>query len=176
MLKKEKTVLPGDILTVEEEYASGPNTFVDNDGNVIATATGEPEFDEEVREVQVNSGKKEVVGLAVGSTVIGRVGWMRDAVVMLQLGYAEKNGKKLQLFDKNAFLNVARVSRDYVKDLKDYFKIGDFVRAKVTDVTPYSVEVSTIDEGFGVICGRERILDLFVKGKEIVSEAVEEEE
>jgi exosome complex RNA-binding protein Csl4 len=42
--------------------------------------------------------------------------------------------------------------------MHDLFQIGDFVRAKVSNVTPYSVELMTADKGLGKILSREHVV------------------
>ncbi len=42
--------------------------------------------------------------------------------------------------------------------MHDLFQIGDFVRAKVSNVTPYSVELMTADKGLGKVLSREHVV------------------
>ncbi|MDZ4256480.1 MAG: hypothetical protein U1C71_02655, partial [archaeon] len=117
---------PGEILTVEEEYAPGANTHVDEEGNVFSTCVGDAAFDEEAREVHVYPSPRQKRLIEVGSVVIGRVSLVKNAVVILSLGYAEKDGKLQRLTDTSAALNIARVSKEFIRSLSDYFSIGDF--------------------------------------------------
>ena len=130
-----KLVFPGQRLTVEEEYASGHHTFVDDQGNVVSSMSGEALFDEDAREVHVSPSIKSQ-GIDVGSIVLGRVSLVKDAVVILAIGYAEKDGEPRTIHDASAVLGVARASRDFVRSLKEHYQIGDLVRAKVSGLTP----------------------------------------
>ncbi|MFH0970185.1 MAG: exosome complex RNA-binding protein Csl4 [Candidatus Diapherotrites archaeon] len=161
-----KIVFPGERLTVEEEYAPGYHAFSDEDGNVSSSIVGEASFDEESREVHVNPTRNQHVSIDVGTIVYGRVALVKDAVVILSIGRAEKNGEKRAIHDASAVLGVARASRDFIRSLKEHYKIGDIVKAKVSSITPYSIEVSTNEKGFGVICSRDEIIQKTIAGGE----------
>lgn len=167
MADPKKMVFPGQHLSVEEEYTSGKHTFVDDDGNVISSTSGVVAFDEDAREVNVHPSGKDLRGIEVGAIVIGRVSLVKDAVVILNIGYAEKDGARRQIHDTSAALGVARVAREFIRSLHDHFKVGDFVRAKVTGVTPYSIEVSTNEKGLGKILSREDVVTKTIMGREV---------
>ncbi|MEK6820769.1 MAG: exosome complex RNA-binding protein Csl4 [archaeon] len=162
-----KLVFPGERLTVEEEYAPGHHVFADTDGNVIASTMGEPSFDDDSREVHVTPTGNTHTGLEVGSIVYGRVTLVKDAVVILSVGKAFKNGAQRSVYDASAALGVARASRDFVRSLKEHYKIGDFVRARVTSITPYSIEIATNEKGLGVVCSRAEVIQKTIAGKEV---------
>ncbi len=170
MSNPPKIVFPGEHLSVEEEYAPGPNTYADEDGNVVASSTGNVAFDENAREVKVQTTTPAGQGIEVGTIIVGRVSLVKDAVAILSIGYAEKNGERRMIHDSTAVLGVARVSREFIRSLKDYFKVGDFVRGRVTGVTPYSIEVSTNEKGLGVIASRDEIVRHTIAGNEVFSE------
>lgn len=165
---------PGDILTVEEEYAPGINTLTDDEGNVLSTVVGDADFDEDAREVHVTPSPRQKRVIEVGSIVVGRVSLVKNAVVLLSLGYATKDGRTQRLTDATAALNIARVSKEFIRSLSDYFKIGDFVRAKVVGVTAYSIEVSTADPGLGVIMPRAQVVSTLIQGPETLPEPSKE--
>ncbi|MEK6902771.1 MAG: exosome complex RNA-binding protein Csl4 [archaeon] len=166
MADPKKMVFPGQHLTVEEEYTSGAHTFVDDEGNVVSTVSGTVSFDDDVREVNVHPTGKDLQAIDVGTIVIGRAALVKDAVVILNIGYAEKDGKRRRIHDTSAALGVARVAREFIRSLHDHFKVGDFVRAKVTGVTPYSIEVSTNEKGLGKILSREDVITKTIMGRE----------
>lgn len=160
-----KFAFPGQRLTVEEEYAAGPHTFVDEQGNVVSSISGEVSFDDDSREVQVAPFVKNQ-GIDVGSIVLGRVALVKDAVVIMNIGYAEKDGERRTIYDTSAVLGVARASRDFVRSLKEHYQIGDFVRAKVSGLTPYSIEVSTNEKGLGKVLSRQEVVKKTIAGNE----------
>ena len=166
MAKKDTFVHPGNKLTVEEEFAAGRNTYVDDDGNVVAAALGNVQFDEEGREVHVETKAKQVQPLEVGSIVYGRVAFVKDAVVVITMARAEKDGKPTKIFDSSATINISRVSSEYVSSLDDYFKIGDYVKARVMDINTWGVDLATNEKGLGVIFSRDQVVQSLVAGQE----------
>ncbi len=166
MPKKDEFVFPGSPLTVEEEFAPGRNAFVDDNGNVLSNSIGSASFDESAREVHVQPHGKAVRPLEVGSIVYGRVILVKDSVVVVGMALAEKDGVKKKIFDTSATINIARVSSGYVRSLGDYFKIGDYIKARVVDVNTYGVELATNEQGLGVIVSRDQIVQKLVAGNE----------
>ncbi len=157
-MDSKKVVYPGQRLTVEEEYEAGKNTFADEEGNVIATSPGEVSFNEDAREVHVTNTHHNATGLEVDTVIVGRVSLVKDAVALINIGWAEKNGQRRQIFDSTGALGVARASRQFIRSMHDLYQVGDFVRARVSAVNPYSIELSTNDKGFGKILSREQIV------------------
>lgn len=166
MPKKDELVFPGSPLTVEEEFAPGKNAYVDDEGNVLSAAIGSAAFDEQAREVHVQTRGKSVHTLEAGSIVFGRVILVKDSVVVVGMAHAEKDGVKKKIFDTSATINIARVSSEYVRSLGDYFKIGDYIKARVVDVNSYGVELATNEQGLGVIFSRDQIVQKLVAGGE----------
>ena len=156
MADKKNLAFPGQFLTVEEEYFPGHNTFEEN-GKIYSAATGKASFDEEHKEVHVNPGAEKLILIDPGTTVIGQVILVKDSFVVMNLLEASKGGERRKVLDPNATIFVSRVSQAYVKSLYDMFKIGDLVKAKVTEVTPTTIELATNENQLGVIkafCGQ----------------------
>lgn len=166
MAKKDPVVFPGSPLTVEEEFAAGKNAFVDDEGNVISSVMGNSNFDEENREAHVHQLGRHVNGIESGDIVYGRVILVKDAVVVVAMALAEKDGKSKRIFDSSATINISRVSTQYVRSLGDFFKVGDYVKARVLDVNTYGVELATNEKGLGVIASRDHIIQKLVAGNE----------
>lgn len=158
MADSKKIVHPGQRLTVEEEYEPGTNTFTDDEGNVISSTAGHAEFDEDARAVHVHNAHHNAKGIEIGTIVVGRISMVKDAVALLTIGFAEKNGQRRQIFDSTGAIGVARASRDFVRSMHDLFQVGDFVRAKVSNVTPYSIELMTADKGLGKVLSRQDVV------------------
>ena len=150
-MKKKKIVVPGEMLATAEEYVAGPNTFESNQGDILAVTVGEPLFDEANREVDVKTESRQVLPLETGSIVLGTVDLVKESAVIIYLFEAEKKGVKRVLPETRAALMVSKVSRDYVKDLHDFFKMGDIVKAKVIKLTPYAIDLATDSPDFGVV-------------------------
>lgn len=146
----EKLVLPGDFLTVEEEFSPSVNTF-ELEGRIFSECIGIPEFDGKNKEVKVLKKAREVKALSVNAVVLGRVVMVKDNCVFVELFQALKNGKEERILQSFATLMISRVSMLFVKSLKEMFKVGDIVKASVVSVNPYGVEVSTVGKEFGVV-------------------------
>jgi exosome complex component CSL4 len=151
LTQKQKIVLPGEFITVEEEFEAGRNAYEDKDGKVFSAKIGVTEFDEKNRNVSVKEAKRKCIPIDFGTIVIGRVILVKDSVVIISIGEAEKNGEKRIPVHSNAQLLVSNVSRDYVKSLRNEFRIGDIVKAKVVKVTKHSIDLTTSFPEFGVI-------------------------
>jgi len=144
-------VVPGEFLTVEEEYAPGKNTFEDTEGNVYSTKVGTTDFDNKEREVSI----KEIIPLneviEPGSILIGRVGLIKESFLVLDILDAEKNNVKQVFPFASAKLMISRVAKFHIKELRDEFRTGDLVKAKVINITKYGIDITTSYPELGVI-------------------------
>ncbi len=148
----EKVVLPGEFLSTEEEYAEGKKSY-SADGGVYASVLGTSEYSKENRDVSVN-GFKNVRRLKRGDIVYGRVSIVKDNMVGIDLLRAEpKKGERVAMTSSYAAILVRNVSREYVKNLREFFRIGDVVRAKVDGVKPYGIDLRTDEQDLGVVEG-----------------------
>lgn len=150
MEKKIKLVFPGDFLTIEEEYLPGKNTFEEKNGRVYSARIGEMEFNEKDREVIVKP-KKEMKLLDVGTIITGSVLLLKDSMALIKILKAEKDNEERIPLNSTAILFISNIASGFVKSIRDEFRIGDIVKAKVVSVTPYSVEVTTTFPELGVI-------------------------
>jgi hypothetical protein len=79
---------------------------------------------------------------------------------------AHMNGTRRKIFEGSATIGISRAAQQYVRSLEDHFKIGDYVKARVVEVSPTGVELATNEEGLGVIFSREQIVQNLVAGNE----------
>lgn len=150
-MEKEQLVFPGDFLTVEEEYSSGKNTFEDSGGKIYSAKTGITQYNQKERSVSILEKNRKILTVDVGTIVYGRVMFVKESVVVIAILKTEKEGVERIPFLSSAQLLVSNVSHDYVDSLKDEFKIGDLIKAKVIKITKYSIELSTKFSELGVI-------------------------
>ena len=145
----KKIVLPGEELSTAEEFEEGENTFEEND-LVYSDSVGVAEFDPKNYRVKVVK-KKSVKLFHPGTTVYGIVTGVRKNSVHVKI--LEAYDKKVaRIFTKsNASIMISAISRDYVKNIHDQFKIGDIVKAEVADVKPYGVNLRTDKPELGVV-------------------------
>ncbi len=151
MKKDKEMVYPGSFLSTEEEFVPGKNAYSDEEGNVTSTTVGEKDLDMETREANVINKTKIVKPLDVGSTVIARVSLVKDNSAMVEILSAEKDGEERKVLKAYASIPVSSISTEYVKSVKDMFRVGDFVRARVAKVVPWGIDLDTRDREMGVI-------------------------
>lgn len=150
-MKEAKLVYPGDFLGYEEEFLAGIHTYADDEGKVYSDSVGFKDENAEEHEVNVNSLKGDVKIIEKGCIVTGIVYLVKTHGVVIELKMAELNGKKRVVHDSMASLAVFNISREYVKSTEDMFRVGDIVKAKVIDVSPYGIELDTKFPEYGVI-------------------------
>jgi exosome complex component CSL4 len=144
-------IFPGNLLCTEEEYEAGQNTFVDEKGNVRSTCVGEKEITKEKYEAKVKKIFSSKEKLTQGDEIIGRVILLKEKSAVVSLLEATNGKEKKVCPPSPATLMVFNVSNDYVRNMKDAFKKGDIIKAKVLEVTRFITELSTKENNFGVI-------------------------
>jgi len=146
----EEIVVPGDFLSVEEEFVAGKNTFEDNEGNIYSTVVGRKDFNQPEREVSVKK-NNSLNKAELGSIITGKVHLIKDPVVVLNILKIEKDGKEVISSFSSAQLMIANVAREHIKFLRDMFRVGDIVKAKVIKITKFGMDVTTQYPELGVI-------------------------
>lgn len=149
-------VLPGEFITVEEEFSAGQNVYLEDDGRIFADCVGSVVLDEETRTVHVRKASRSVKPLDAGSIVLGRVGLVKDSQVLVDFISANRNGLPRALTQSSGTIMVSRAAQGYLARLKDYFKSGDLVSARVLEIKPWGVELATNEADLGVVlafCG-----------------------
>ena len=149
MLDKNIAV-PGDFLSTEEEYMSGKNTHVSEDGNVCSDSLGKSEIDNIEKSVSVKA-LKNVELLDVGTIVRAKVSMLKPNSVFVEILSAEKNGNKRVVPGAMAAIPVRNISRDYVEKLGDFFGVGDLVKAKISFYATYGTDLRTNEPELGVV-------------------------
>jgi exosome complex component CSL4 len=141
----KRIFFPGEKISVEEEYSAGVGTYND-DGVIRATNIGEAQFDDEYRKVNIDS--KVVKKVRVGDIVYGKVTTVRDSSVTVELIKSE-NGQII--INNRSQLPVRNVAKKYVSKISEFYKTGDFVKAKVSNMDKYSTDLATNETGLGVV-------------------------
>ncbi|MCD6434204.1 MAG: exosome complex RNA-binding protein Csl4 [Candidatus Diapherotrites archaeon] len=143
-----RVVYPGEELAVEEEFEAGENVY-SKDGKLFSMVLGKLNIDKEKRRISVRPLKTTRVA-KVGDIVFGRVSLVYDNVIFVNLISVESK-------DNVAFplafgiINIRNVARTYIKNLKELFKVGDIVRARIIGIKPYSIELTTAEPSLGVV-------------------------
>ena len=137
--------VPGEAITTEEEFSAGNQTFEEN-GVIKASVLGRAVFDDINREVSISGNAINTAG--VGDIVFGRVAFVKDSMVVIDLVKGE-NGKKIIV--TKGQLPIRNVAHGYISNLKQYFKVGDSVKAKISEIKDSIADLETKDTGLGVI-------------------------
>ena len=148
----KKFVVPGDFIGTEEEYLSGEGPFSEKE-KVYSTITGEAA--EAAKKLTVIQ-KRPLKALGVGATIIGTVQNISEpiALVSMDVGIGEQRFGET---DEYAVLHASMIRKGYVKNVRDEYKIGDIIRAKIVDLRNGEMRLSTDGEDLGAIkayCGK----------------------
>ena len=141
--KNGKLVIPGETVSVIEEFMPGPGTYVDG-GRVKAECVGRLRLDLKERRISV----RPLVRLRVpqvGRIVVGQVVSMDDKYAMIRF----PSGKFTGFF--TGVLNISMVSRRFVRSMFDVCRIGDIVRAEIVSLANGFCHLSIIGRNLGVI-------------------------
>jgi len=130
--ERGKMVLPGDFLATEEEFAPGKNAF-ECRSNVCSTSIGVVQPNSKTKEISVKP-YIELNPIKPGSIVLGKVGIVKENSVSITLCRTPDNKERQFFSSGNAMLPVRNVSREYVENLKECFKVGDIVKARVSKI------------------------------------------
>ncbi len=154
---ERKIVLPGDVIAATEEYEAGEGTY-ESEGQIYAAMPGILDLDGEnfVARVQPFNPPAE---LKVGDIVYGVIDQIRPS--MAEAAIAAVHGNKREITgETEGSIHVSKISTDYVDDIRNAFRLGDIVRAKVIQARP-SLQLTTAESNLGVVkavCSRCRSL------------------
>lgn len=142
----KKFVVPGDVIGTEEEYLPGEGTFVDGE-RVYSTLCGE--VGDAARKLAVLQ-KRPLRQLGIGTVIIGRVENVVEpiALVSIQAGVGEHRYEET---DEYAVLHASMIRKGFVKNVRDEYKIGDIIRAKIVDERNGEMRLSTDADSLGAI-------------------------
>ena len=153
----KKFVVPGDFIGTEEEFLAGEGTFSENEG-IFATAIGQAS--ESDRKLVVSQ-KKPLRALGIGSVLIGRVENIVEPIALVSMLWGDGEGAgSSHRFGENpsyAVLHASMIRRGYVKNVRDEYKVGDIIRAKIADIRNGEMRLSTDGDELGAIkafCGK----------------------
>ena len=142
--------MPGDAIAVSEEFVGGGGTAELADGTIVATRVGAKCQDSKSRLVSVRS-KSATRFIEPGDEVFALVQDLYDSVALLQFEAAEPKGVHVSAGNTYAYLRISEVQRGYVDNFRDVLRIGDFVRARIKEVTPLGIYLTIMAPDLGVV-------------------------
>ena len=150
-------VLPGDVIASIEEYLPGKGTYVDREKGLIRAALpGVAVVDEINKRVMVRA-KREVKLPGPGAEVVGLVTQIRQDVVIVDLyGVVITTPRPRWLYELSSpitsGLPIANVAGEFIKDIHDYYRMGDIIIAKIVSQNP-PYTLTTKNPQYGVVYG-----------------------
>ncbi len=143
-------VLPGEFIANEEEFMPGFGVYSD-EGVLFSSNIGELEMDTKRREAKVKVSTRVPMFFKRGSVVYGRVARISDNTAIIDV-VPMKTGQ----FDfiprpVTHILPISEVRRGYVKTMRDEFRLGDFVKAKILAIERHTVTLTTRASDLGVV-------------------------
>jgi len=150
-----KLVYPGTQLAYEEELAGDENTY-NEDGRVYAAMVGEQREDAAKRSVSVAKKGRSVRGIKTGDPVYGIIADIYEQIALVRFQPADASHAANRTF---CYIRISEVSHNYAREFRDYFKIGDFIKARVKEVKELGTYLTIVDDDLGVIrafCSRDR--------------------
>jgi len=147
-MDEKKFVVPGDFIGTGEECMPGSGTHLDGD-NVYSALAGE------VKDVQRTlsvSQERKLASLGIGATIIGSIENIVEpiALVRVKAGSLE-GGERLGDNPDYAVLHASMIKGGYVKNVRDEYRIGDIIRAKIVDIRNGEMRLSTDSDDLGSI-------------------------
>ena len=119
-------------MSTSEELLPGEGTF-EEDGIIRAARVGKYVVNEKYRRAEVKPVTSTPVIIKRGDIVIARVESVRSSMIIADVIHVAGKNRSIS-GDTNATLRVSEIARGYVKDPSTEFGVGDFIRAKVTQV------------------------------------------
>jgi len=145
-------VFPGDEVAVEEEYLASDGTFA-SDGKIYASQIGILELNDDECVARVISPNPPNV-LRIGDIVYAVIADVKNTMATADV--VAKEGVKRGLGGETyATIHVSKISPGYTDDVSKELRKGDYIRARVTGISP-SLQLTTKDDHLGVIrslCG-----------------------
>ena len=146
-MEQPKLVLPGDQVAVAEEFEAGEGTY-ERDGQILASMPGVLWLDHANRIAKVRAFNPPAA-LKVGDVVYGVVDDIRQMMATATVGAV--HGRTRQISgEAEGTIHISNVSEAYTEDIRDMFRLGDIIRAKVIQVKP-SLQLTTAEPILGVV-------------------------
>ncbi|MFQ5405706.1 MAG: exosome complex RNA-binding protein Csl4 [Candidatus Micrarchaeia archaeon] len=145
-----RIVFPGECVAVSEEFAAERGTVETKDGKILSVCVGNAVLDSNKRSAGVKCAKL-AERLSAGDLVYGSVQDVYDSVSLVRFQPVEENGVFKASSRTYAYLRISEIQRGYVESFRDVLKIGDYIRARVKEITPLGVYLTVMDVDLGVV-------------------------
>ncbi len=146
---ERRLVFPGEHVAMGEEYLPGEGTY-EEAGDIYASQTGVLALDVREKVARVRSFNPPVE-LREGDIVLATVENLRSTMAIVEV-HALEGVERGVSGETEGTIHISKVSEEYTEDLKDAFRLGDIVRARVIQVEP-SLQLATNEKPLGVAQG-----------------------
>ncbi|VVB99192.1 Exosome complex component Csl4 [uncultured archaeon] len=150
-MAKQDIVVPGDFLGFEEEFVAGQDAHEGADGGILASTIGLKALDNGGHEASVKRLTRQVRIMERGCIVHAIVNSIKTNAALVTILDAEKDGEFRTVHNAMASIAVFNIDTQYIRGIDEMFRAGDIVRARVMEVTPYGVELTTKEPQLGVV-------------------------
>jgi len=144
---EKKFTVPGDFLGTEEEFLSDNGTFSDNE-RIYSALTGEVGEDSHKLSVRQS---RPLCKLDVGTVVIGTVENIVEPIALISIKSGESEPHRFGENPDYSVLHASMIRNGYVKNVRDEYKIGDIVRAKIAAMQNGEFRLTTDAPELGAI-------------------------
>lgn len=142
-----KHVIPGEFIGTEEEFVPSGGTYVE--GESIRSSTAGVLSDSN-RSLSV--GRHNLLGImSPGTIVLGRVENIVEPIALVSVLAQEGQNARFAQLPDNCVLHASRIKDGFVKNVRDELRIGDIVRAKISEIRQGEIHISTEGEQLGVV-------------------------
>jgi exosome complex component CSL4 len=151
-MAEKKFVVPGDFIGTEEEYLAGAGTFSEKE-RLYSTLTGG--LEDEQRRLSVRQGRP-LRSLEVGAVIFGRVENVVEPIALVSI-IGGSGGERFGGTSDYSVLHASMIKRGYVKNVRDEYKIGDIIRAKIAGLQNGEFRLTTDADDLGAVkafCGK----------------------
>ena len=151
--------IPGDLLAREEEFEAGKNTYLDEEGNIVATKIGMVKKDYENKVISIYAKNEKII---VGDTVEALITNIKGKMILTNVNKIKGKSNYIN----SAAILMQNVSESYIKSTDEAAKIGDIIIAKIVSIKPGIIDLSMKGKNLGVItafCSKCRNKLVFLK-------------
>ncbi len=159
---------PGKLLGTEEEFASGEGVYSE-EGRLHSLCTGDASIDKQ-KMVSVKPSNAVPKMVAPGMVVYGRVEDIFEPIALVKIIPVEQGGVRQTQGDYFSVLHVSNIKRDYVESVRSEVRVGDIIKAIVSEIRRGEVYLDLRSPEFGVVkayCSRCRN-PLYLKDRALV--------
>ena len=146
-MKTGDLVLPGQEVGVIEMFVPGNGTYTDKEGRIYASVVGEVEINQDKKVSVIPKDDKPALP-KYKESVVGIIKMVRKQMAIADIN---NNLGFNPTTDFEGMIHISQVSKTYLNNLSDAFKVGDVVRGEIINETVIPFHLTTAASNLGVI-------------------------